>query len=435
MNRRNFIKGIGSLAAADAAFTLLPQNVFAQELLAMRAARSGLNILQGLTTETTTQLTVDLPKTAKVEFTLVDRQTGKVFQPTWVKSATNAKSSVRVDKIFFTQLELGHGYQLNVKDKSTNKNIDERYLTTVDLTRADARILVMSCMKDGSSARTKMWASAMASNPDYIFMIGDTCYGDNIFSNGPDKLWSRFIETRSNLGYYQWKNLKPVLATWDDHDFGKNDSDGSYKHKVATLSIFNSFFGQENVDSVLTHGPGNSFYFKAFHQNFLFLDSRYYRKISGGFLGSEQIKFASTVMQNARGPTWILEGSPFFGRVEKSKTSYQATSPKELDVFLKEVAKWNSQAIFFGGDVHYAEISSLDKKLLGYQSYEFISSGMHSSTKSGYYDNPNKHLQGVLNEENFMMFEKTGNPLDPNWKVSSIGQNSKVWFNGLYSVA
>ncbi|HEX4923822.1 MAG TPA: hypothetical protein VFV50_07040 [Bdellovibrionales bacterium] len=437
MNRRIFLKNAGALALADAALTLLPSQLLAHELLARRAARAGLSIMQGLTTETTTQLTVDVPKAMRVAYTLTDRATGRVLNPAATRSVTNGSSPVRVDKIAFGGLELGHQYQLSVIDTASNKSLDERYLSPVDLSRSDARVAVMSCMKDSESAHKTMWPSAQSANADYYFFVGDAVYGDTLFSHGPDKLWSRFVETRSTLGIYQWKTLKPVLAVWDDHDYGKNNEDGSYKHKAGTLAVFKAFFAQDKQEPVLYTGPGNSMCLRAFNQSYLFLDSRYFRKLSSngmtGFLGAEQIKWATSLVKNTKGPVWVMEGSPFFGRADKSSTSYQATAPKELDVFLKEVAGWNTPAVFMGGDVHYSEISALDKKHLGYSSFEFVSSSMHSSTKSKYYQNPNKQLQGSL-KENFLMFDQTGAAGRPEWKVTCVGASNKTLFSGVYGV-
>jgi hypothetical protein len=282
-----------------------------------------------------------------------------------------------------------------------------------------------------------MWPSALAAPADYYFFIGDAVYGDSLFSHGTDKLWSRFIETRATLPFYRWKTLRPTLAIWDDHDYGKNNEDGNYKHKAGTLNVFKSFFAQDPVDGALTEGPGLSFHFQGFNQNFLFLDCRYFRKLNNkgitGFLGAEQMTWANARMQNSTSPAWVLQGSPFFGRSDKSSTSYQATAPQELDLFLKDVSRWAAPAAFFGGDLHYSEISECDKKYLGYNTYEFVSSCMHSSTKSGYYQNPNKRLQSTL-KENFLLLEKTGLRDDPSWKVSCVGENSKLLFNGVYQV-
>lgn len=436
MIRRKFLKTVGAAVSAEALLSTIPLNAMADSFF-LNPQASGINILQGVTTDTTTQITVDLSNQLKIEYSLADRETGKIFQPEWIRTNSNVKSNVRVDRLFFSGLELGHKYQLNVKNTATNINLDERFLTTVDLNKANPKIAVMSCMKDSVSSRTKMWLSAQAADADYYFFIGDNVYGDSVFSHGPDLLWSRFVETRTNIGYYQWKTMKPVIAVWDDHDFGKNNEGGRYEHKDKTLKVFKAFFGQESQGAAFQEGPGNSSYFRAFHQNFFFLDSRYFRGLPSlgttGFLGEAQLNWVSQIMAGVSGPVWVMSGSPHFGRADKSNTSYQATAPQEHKLFLDQVSKWNAPAIFLGGDLHYSEASGIDKNILGYQTYEFISSCMHSSSKSGYYQNPNRQLHGTL-KENFLVFEKNGEVFDPNWKVSSVGADSKVFFAGQYNV-
>src|SRR5690606_36674666 len=125
---------------------------------------------------------------------------------------------------------LGHRYLFRVIEKTTNYVLHERVLNTVNMSRSDARIAMMSCMKDSKEVLHQMWDSALAANADYYFFIGDNVYGDSLLSHGPNKLWSRYIETRATLNFYHWKHLKPVIAIWDDHDYGRNNEDGKYKH-------------------------------------------------------------------------------------------------------------------------------------------------------------------------------------------------------------
>lgn len=429
MDRRDFLKGVGTVAATEVVLLTIPPKMLAATVPAT-------TVVQGLTTETTTQLAVTVPKTASIQYVLVDKDTGKIFASDWIRTLANSKNKFRVDKIFYSGLELGHTYTFTVLDK--NKRIDERFLKTVDINKINPRIALLSCMNADKSARTKMWASVQAADPDYIFLMGDNVYGDSIFSNSPDTLWSKYVGGRQAIPFYQWKNLKPVIATWDDHDFGKNDADGTYKYKDNSLAVFKAFYGQEALDTVLIPGPGNSNYFRAFNQNFLFLDSRFYRNLSHngikGFLGDLQLAWLSEVMQRANGePTWIIEGSPFYGRAKKRNTSYQSSAPEEMSLFLKEVSSWNSPALFIAGDLHYSEISQIPKEALGYNTCEFISSSLHSSINKKPYDNPNPLLQAVY-KENFLLFEKLEDPLDPTWNVTSIGAGSAIYFTNKFRV-
>lgn len=427
LNRRNFIAGAGALGLAACS----PDPKSADLIIDPLKSNSGFSILQGLTTETTTQLSVDLEKSLQVVYVLTDVDTKKEVSAESIKPVTFGDSKVRVDKIKYVGLELGHKYQLLVKDKKRNKVLDERYLTTVDLSKKDARIAIMSCMNDGKSARSQIWPSAEVADLDYMFFIGDNVYGDMWIMHGPSYLWSRYVETRKNIPYYHWKNLKPVIAVWDDHDFGKNNAGGDYKHKDSAFRTFKTFFAQEPDGQTLVNGYANSCILQAFGQNFVFFDNRYYRGLKNakgdkGFLGIEQIDWMSKAVSSRPKPTWLMQGAPMFGRIEKM-SSYQANAPEELDYFLGKVRSWGVPTIFAGGDLHYTEVSSVAKSVLGYNSYELISSCMHSNTKSAFYDNPNPQLKGFL-KENFLVLEQTGGAGNPVWKVECIGKSSTLPF-------
>lgn len=425
---------LGALPAVPGIFGPFDLDHVMREIWRFQVSQAGLSVLQGITSETSTQLTVDLPIGVNVEFSLTAIRHRHRHFPAWVRTATRPPSEMRTDKILFTGLEPGLRYRLEVKDTDRNTVLDERYLSTVDLNKRDARIAVMSCMNDIRMNIGPIWETAHRADADYYFFIGDAIYGDPLIAHGPDLLWRRFVDGRNTIPFYKWKNLKPVLALWDDHDFGKNNADASYPHKEANLRTFESFFAQEALDGVLQAGPGISRYFRGFHQNFLFLDNRYFRGLNGGFLGQAQLDWAAKVMATATGPTWIMEGSPFYGRADKGEGStYEISSPAEFTRLHHEIKKWNAPAVFLGGDVHYTEVSRVARGPLDYATYEFISSCMHSTTKSAYYQNTNTHLNGTF-ERNFLLFEKQGLAQDPSWRVSCLGEGQAPLFRDIYSV-
>lgn len=436
MDRRDFLLSAGALAAA----TNLPDTADAGLFFESKVkSPAGLSVLQGHTTETTTQLSVDVPNTIQCAYVLKDTATGQVFDPITTKVATFDGSDTRVDKLQFAGLELGHKYNFVITNKKDNKILDDRFLTTVDLNKQGARVALMSCMNASKTTRTKIWASAEAANLDYLFFIGDNVYGDNLLSHSSKLLWSKYVEGRKAIPYYHWKNLKPVIAVWDDHDFGKNDARGDYKNKTKNLEIFNAFFAQEADGKTLFRGPGNSSFFQAFNQNFAFCDNRYYRELpyadgTLSFLGVDQINFMTNNVDKNLKATFLLEGSPWFGRTQKNMTSYQQVAPKEQEAFFKVIQSWGVPVLFGAGDVHFSEISSLDKSLLGFNSYEIVSSCMHSSPKSKFYDNPNPQMNGYL-KENFIVLEHVGRLHDLTWKASCIAVDSKKIFESALKIA
>lgn len=437
MNRRDFILSIGSLSASAALahehrfLFLNNSNYFlTQEQLLNKANAEGLSILQGLTTQTSTQLSIDLPVSLNCQYVLTDTQTQKAFAPVDIKTVNLNGSAYKVDKIIFKELEPEHTYLLKIINTKNNNPIDERFLSTVDLEKSNARIGIMSCMRNNTSSIDSMWASALAANLDYFFFIGDNVYGD-AGGSSPAVLWNNYIETRVRIPFYRWKKLKPVIAIWDDHDFGINNGGGSYKHKENSLGQFNTFFAQEPIESSLARVQYNSWHFQAFQQNFIFFDNRYYRGLknadnSKSFLNKIQIDEVDLRLKESLKPNFIFEGSPFFGRF--AKDSYQASAPQELDYLLSKLKSWKMPSLFGCGDLHYSELAKIDKALLGYDTYEFVSSSMHSSRRGIAYEQPNKREQ-LFMQDNFLILEKTGNSQDLTWSLSCIGAGSKKQFN------
>ncbi len=416
IDRRSFLLGLGTLTVASA----LPLKAQAKPAL------KGLSILQGYTNETTTQLTVDVESDKKVFYTLTDVQTKKVISPDYVKPVIYKGKSVRVDKLKFSGLELGHKYSFTVKDKK-KKLLDERFLTSCDLSKTGARIALMSCMNTMFGNQDKIWPQAENANVDYIFIIGDAVYADLLFLHGPGYYWNQFVDTREELPLYRWKNLKPVLAVWDDHDFGKNDADGNYKYKDHAFHTFKAFFAQEPDNVNLFDGYANSFFFSAFNQNFVFFDSRYYRGLknddgSKSFLGTKQIDWMMGALKNRNKPTLIMEGSPFYSGVEKGG-SFQVNNQPELDYLMGKLKGLNVPMMFAAGDLHLSEVASVPKEILGYDTFEIVSSCMHSTKKKKFYSHPHTQLHGHLGE-NFVVIQQTGLAGDAAWKTTCIGEDS-----------
>ena len=59
----------------------------------------------------------------------------------------------------------------------------------------------------------------------------------------------------SQAGYQKLKKTCPILATWDDHDYGANDAGSEYPLKAESQKIFLDFF-DEPVDSERYKTPG-----------------------------------------------------------------------------------------------------------------------------------------------------------------------------------
>jgi len=280
---------------------------------------------------------------------------------------------------------------------------------------------MMSCMRYTSNRVNKMWAGVPVHKPDLLLFLGDNVYGDRKGTPSPELLWRRHIDTRQTLPFYHNYELIPVVAIWDDHDFGKNNSEGDYEHAADSALTFNAFFPQEAgySDNVL-RGPGISTLFRAFNTEFAFLDGRTFRHTaSQTMMGDEQLDWYlnnKTSMHN-----WILSGSQFFGGY-RQKESYDIIAPNEFRNLILE-SKRTGTISFAAGDVHYSEIMDIDESDLNLKSVELTSSSMHSITRPFSKKNPRRRYS--LFRQNWMLLTmNTKNGLDA--KVQIIQKRGKI---------
>ena len=81
--------------------------------------------------------------------------------------------------------------------------------------------------------------------PDLFIFLGDNIYGD---TDDMDLLRQKYQVLGKQPSFQKLKDRAEILATWDDHDYGRNDAGSEYPHKEASKQIFLEFF-EEPEDS------------------------------------------------------------------------------------------------------------------------------------------------------------------------------------------
>ncbi|MFM7379083.1 MAG: alkaline phosphatase D family protein [Erythrobacter sp.] len=140
------------------------------------------------------------------------------------------------------------------------------------------RIAVGSC--NHQSAAQHMWAQIAAAGPQLFLMIGDNVYGDAGWDGdaGLDSLRRAYALQASHPEFAGFRSKVPMMATWDDHDFGFNDAGGSFPFRLWSETLFETFWGAtEDVrsragvyDSSIT-GPAGK------RVQVILLDTRFFR--------------------------------------------------------------------------------------------------------------------------------------------------------------
>ncbi|MFN0201071.1 MAG: alkaline phosphatase D family protein [Bacteroidia bacterium] len=276
--------------------------------------------------------------------------------------------------------------------------------------------------------------------PDYFIFLGDNIYGDTY---NMAVLKEKYAKLGAKPTFQNLKKNTKILATWDDHDYGANDSGKNYPFKVESKQLFLDFF-EEPADSERRKHEGiyTSYLYEIEGKKLqiILLDGRTFRdKLKnatkkdtkkGGFfydldyvphtdttttlLGETQWKWLEGELQKPADLRIIGSGTQF--GIEFNGYEAWANFPHEQARFFRLIQKTKANGvIFISGDVHYAEISKREIKGL-YPIYDITSSGLSSTWK---FATPNKYrIEGPIMDNHFGL-------LTLDWKKQNL--TMEIW--------
>ena len=99
-----------------------------------------------------------------------------------------------------------------------------------------------------------IWEAILAYQPQLFIFAGDNVYGDQRggryvpASQLIDSLTEAYQNATAIPGLIKLRNTVPYLATWDDHDYGKNDSGLELPHKKISQRLFLDFWAVPKSD-------------------------------------------------------------------------------------------------------------------------------------------------------------------------------------------
>lgn len=139
-------------------------------------------------------------------------------------------------------------------------------------------VAVGSCFKvQGTMSETM--SRIVQSKPDLFMWLGDNIYAD---TTDMGVMQGKYDNKKRNTDYQRFLEANiPVLATWDDHDFGANNAGNNYSKRQESQQQFLRHFdiptndvrysNQDGIYSALVQGPSD----KKVHS--IMLDARYFR--------------------------------------------------------------------------------------------------------------------------------------------------------------
>jgi alkaline phosphatase D len=87
-----------------------------------------------------------------------------------------------------------------------------------------------------------IWDPILAWRPELFVFAGDNVYGD-LAPGAANPLEDAYAKAAGIAGYRALREQVPVLATWDDHDYGHNDAGGDFPYRARAKALFLDFWG------------------------------------------------------------------------------------------------------------------------------------------------------------------------------------------------
>lgn len=294
------------------------------------------------------------------------------------------------------------------------------------------RIALGSCARQNSPQ--PIWGTIVAAGPDLFLFLGDNIYGD---SRDMNVLRSKYAQLDAKPGFQTLRATCPILAIWDDHDYGADDAGAEYPMKVESQKLFLDFFKEpagsprrqrEGIYDAKTFGPAGQ------RVQIILLDTRYFRgplkskpRVPGKgtrylpnpdpsvtLLGEAQWKWLEGQLQ-APAEVRIIASSIQVVSEEHDSEKWM-NLPHERERLYRLIRDTGTRGVLFvSGDVHRGEISAMDGGV-GYPLYDLTASGMTEATvakvKFGAW--PNRHRIGTVDwATNFGVIEFDWNRKDP----------------------
>ncbi|MBK1825874.1 alkaline phosphatase D family protein [Haloferula rosea] len=229
--------------------------------------------------------------------------------------------------------------------------------------------LLTSCMDAKGFPQQPAWDEAIRQKPAFHIMAGDNTYSD---STKYHIIRDHHFQQRRIANFASLIANVPTYATWDDHDYGPNDSHRLTPGKEESLRAFkdlwaNPTYGTKEI-------PGVFYSFEWGDVQFFVMDDRYHRDDEHTPKPKGKTQFGEAQRN------WLLSG------LKKSKATFKVVVngydimgsryPDEIKVISRYINQNRIPGVVFhSGDIHRNEFKQQDHGM-GYPVTQITSSGV-----------------------------------------------------------
>lgn len=260
---------------------------------------------------------------------------------------------------------------------------DDYWFMTAPNQVATVRLGFASCANEDEGSAT-VWRQMQDADPHAVVLLGDTPYVD---STNLAVQRRRHGEFAAAAGFRELVRNRSLYATWDDHDFGRNDTDGNLKGKENSRRAFMEYRANPS------YGDGKAGIYTKFRRGgveVFLLDTRYFaatepspfNKDRPTLLGADQWKWLRRELKASTAPFKVLAcGMIWNGAVRPGKKDHWGTYPHERDALFDFLGKEKiTGVVLVGGDIHRTRVlRHKTTEQAGYDIPELITSPAHAS--------------------------------------------------------
>lgn len=297
------------------------------------------------------------------------------------------------------------------------------------------RIALGSCLDQ--RLPQPVWRTILAANPDLFIHLGDNVYADTLI---PAEMAEAYRSLWGQADYQALRRNVPVMACWDDHDYGWSDAGAGYLMKEPSRALFCDFFG-EPADSPRRRQPGGTYSARAFgppgrRVRVIMLDGRWdrtpqpiaawgdrarrdaaqmgyldsHRADRGRLLGEAQWRWLDHELRKPAALRIIACGT----RILAEETGYEAWAsfPSERRRLFEVIRRTEARGVLLvSGDPHIAEVSRLAGPYVPYPLWELTASALNQPGDIA--QRNERRVLGPWGEPNFGLIEIDWMPADP----------------------
>ena len=219
--------------------------------------------------------------------------------------------------------------------------------------------------------------------PDFMIWLGDNVYYREADILDEGAMRHRYAQNRELTELRELFAATQHYAIWDDHDFGPNDADRSFRGRDVSLQVFKDYWA--NADYGIDEARGIFSRFEWSDVEFFLLDDRYHRSPNllrpapdKVMFGAQQMRWLREGLRSSDATFKVIVGG---SQMMNPLTPFEAFGhfpfeQKQLLDFIRDERV--PGVLFLSGDRHHTELIRRVEPGL-YPLYDFTSSPLTSS--------------------------------------------------------